>query len=141
MKILWLNSLSHFWGSLQKLAGKEAVEWQNRDRYGRLSGKIRLDKRNILPLEQIQARLENEQNEADQILYAKPIQYARTQRLGLWREAIQIPPWAEGLNILDDGYRPKLTSLQSNGRSAVHILTVADPSRWQRQVCPSIRAP
>ena len=85
------------------------MEWQNRDRYGRLIGKIRLDKRDILPLEQIQARLafENEQNEADQILYAKPVQYARSQRLGLWREAIQIPPWAEGLTILDDGYRPK----------------------------------
>jgi endonuclease YncB( thermonuclease family) len=84
----------------RKLAGKEvAVESQKRDRYGRLIGKVSLDGRDIC-LEQIEAGLawhykkfENEQNEADQNLYAEAEQYARSQRLGLWRESTQIPPW------------------------------------------------
>jgi endonuclease YncB( thermonuclease family) len=84
----------------RKLAGKEVtIEWQKRDRYGRLVGKVLLDGRDIC-LEQIKAGLawhykkfENEQDEADQNLYAEAEQYTRSQRWGLWRESNQIPPW------------------------------------------------
>jgi endonuclease YncB( thermonuclease family) len=82
------------------LAGKEVtIEWQKRDRYGRVVGKVTLDGRDIC-LEQIKAGLawhykkfENEQSETDQNLYAAAEQYTRSQKLGLWSESAQISPW------------------------------------------------
>lgn len=82
------------------VAGKAVlVEWQKLDQYGRIIGKVSYDNRDIC-LEQIRAGLawhykefENEQSEVDRLLYAEAEREARSQKLGLWRDASQIQPW------------------------------------------------
>lgn len=82
------------------VAGKTVtIEWQKHDRNGRIVGKILLDGRDIC-LEQIKAGLawhykefEDEQNEAERNLYTEAELSARSQRLRLWSEPSQIPPW------------------------------------------------
>jgi endonuclease YncB( thermonuclease family) len=82
------------------LAGKVViVEWQKYDRNGRIVGKILADGRDVC-LEQIKAGLawhykdfEEEQSEADRQLYSEAESEARSQKLGLWVESSQIPPW------------------------------------------------
>jgi endonuclease YncB( thermonuclease family) len=76
-----------------------AVEWQKHDQYGRIVGKILLDGRDVC-LEQIKAGLawhykqfEGEQSEADRSLYAEAERDARSQKVGLWRDSVQTPPW------------------------------------------------
>ncbi len=82
------------------LAGKVVtIEWQKYDRNGRIVGKILADGRDVC-LEQIKVGLawhykdfEEEQSEADRQLYSEAESEARSQKLGLWRESSQIPPW------------------------------------------------
>lgn len=75
------------------------VQWQKHDRYGRIVGKILLDGHDVC-LDQIKSGLawhykefEAEQTEVDRQLYADSERDARSQKLGLWHDPIQTPPW------------------------------------------------
>ncbi len=83
------------------VAGKHVrVEYQKRDRYGRIVGKVLLDGIDVC-LKQIKAgfaghykKYQHEQSPEDQRLYADAEIRARNERLGLWRENNPNPPWA-----------------------------------------------
>ncbi len=85
---------------LSIVAGKQVtVEYQKRDRYGRIVGKVLLDGIDVC-LEQVKAgfawhykKYQHEQSLEDQRLYADAEIRAREERLGLWRENNPIPPW------------------------------------------------
>ena len=82
------------------VAGQQVtVEYQKRDRYGRIVGKVLLDGIDMC-LEQVKAgfawhykKYQHEQSAEDQRLYADAENQAREGRLGLWRENNPIPPW------------------------------------------------
>jgi len=82
------------------VAGKQVtVEYEKRDRYGRIVGKVLLDGMDVC-LEQVKAgfawhykKYQHEQSREDQKLYAVAEANARDARLGLWRENNPIPPW------------------------------------------------
>ncbi len=85
---------------LSIVAGKQVrIEYQKRDRYGRIVGKALLDGIDVC-LEQVKAgfawhykRYQREQSLEDRELYADAENKARNERLGLWRENNPIPPW------------------------------------------------
>ncbi|MBK6973066.1 MAG: thermonuclease family protein [Sterolibacteriaceae bacterium] len=75
------------------------VEWDKRDRYGRIVGKVIADGRDVC-LSQIEAGLawhykkyEMEQPVADRRAYADAEVRARDQKRGLWMDAHPVPPW------------------------------------------------
>lgn len=75
------------------------VEYDKRDRYDRIVGKVLVDGRDAC-LRQIQdglawhfKRYEKEQSAADRITYAAAEEQARIARRGLWREPQPVPPW------------------------------------------------
>jgi len=75
------------------------IEYQKRDRYGRIVGKVLLDGIDAC-LEQVKAgyawhykKYQHEQSLEDQRLYANAENQAREERLGLWRENNPTPPW------------------------------------------------
>jgi len=82
------------------VAGKQVtIEYQKRDRYGRIVGKVLLDGIDAC-LEQVKAefawhykKYQHEQSPEDQKLYADAEIRARDERLGLWRENKPNPPW------------------------------------------------
>ena len=82
------------------VAGKQVtVEYQKRDRYGRIVGKVWLNGVDAC-LEQVKAgfawhykKYQHEQSLEDRELYANAEIKARTERLGLWRENNPNPPW------------------------------------------------
>ncbi len=82
------------------VAGKQVtVEYQKRDRYGRIVGKVLLDGIDVC-LEQVKAgfawhykKYQHEQSAEDRELYADAENKARNERLGLWRENNPNPPW------------------------------------------------
>ncbi len=82
------------------VAGKQVtVEYQKRDRYGRIVGKVLLDGIDVC-LEQVKAgfawhykKYQQEQSAEDRELYADAENKARNERLGLWRENNPIPTW------------------------------------------------
>ncbi len=80
-------------------AQQVTIEYQKRDRYGRIVGKVLVDDVDAC-LEQVKAgfawhykKYEHEQSREDQRLYADAENKARDERLGLWRENDPIPPW------------------------------------------------
>ncbi len=85
---------------LSIVAGKQVtVEYQKRDRYGRIVGKVLLDGIDVC-LEQVKVgfawhykKYQHEQSAEDQRLYADAENKARNERLGLWRENNPNPPW------------------------------------------------
>ncbi len=85
---------------LSIVAGKQVtVEYQKRDRYRRIIGKVLVDGIDVC-LEQVKAGLawhykkyQHEQSPEDQRLYADAEHKARNERLGLWRENNPNPPW------------------------------------------------
>jgi len=85
---------------LSIVAGKQiTIEYQKRDRYGRIVGKVLVDGRDAC-LEQVKAgfawhykKYQQEQSMEDQRLYADAENKARNERLGLWRENNPNPPW------------------------------------------------
>jgi endonuclease YncB( thermonuclease family) len=86
------------------------VEYQKRDRYGRIVGKVLLDGIDVC-LEQIKAgfawhykKYQHEQSAEDRELYADAENKARDERLGLWRENNPIPPW-EHRRLLGESYQ------------------------------------
>jgi endonuclease YncB( thermonuclease family) len=75
------------------------VEWEKRDRYGRVLGKVLVGGRDAC-LEQVRAGMawhykyyENEQNPQDRRLYAEAEREARGARRGLWADPTPVPPW------------------------------------------------
>ncbi len=82
------------------VAGKQVtVEYQKRDRYGRIVGKVLLDGIDAC-LEQVKdgfawhyKKHQHEQSLEDQRLYADAENKARGERLGLWRENNPNLPW------------------------------------------------
>jgi endonuclease YncB( thermonuclease family) len=75
------------------------VEYEKRDRYGRIVGKILRDGQDA-SLSQIQAgyawhfkRYAGEQSAADRAIYARAEEVARSARRGLWSEPASLPPW------------------------------------------------
>ncbi len=82
------------------MAGQQVtVEYQKRDRYGRIVGKVLVAGIDVC-LEQVKTgfawhykKYQHEQSLEDQRLYADAENKARHERLGLWRENNPMPPW------------------------------------------------
>lgn len=80
--------------------GKQVtVETEKIDRYGRSLGKVLVDGVDA-NLEQVKAgyawhykKYEREQSAEDRAVYARAEAVARAGRAGLWRDAVQLPPW------------------------------------------------
>ena len=75
------------------------VEYDKRDRYGRIVGKVLVGGEDAC-LEQISAgyawhykKYQNEQTETDRQLYSETEIEARKAKLGLWQDPHAIPPW------------------------------------------------
>ena len=75
------------------------VEWNKQDRYGRTVGKVMINGKDA-NLEQVKAGMAwwyrdyaKEQSPPDRGLYEQAEQQARTQHIGLWRDANPMPPW------------------------------------------------
>lgn len=88
--------------ALKKLAHQQfaKIEWQHRDQYGRLLGKVTLANGQDIGLAQLRAGLawwnkkfSYEQTGADAILYREAEFAARKQRSGLWSQQNPMPPW------------------------------------------------
>jgi endonuclease YncB( thermonuclease family) len=88
--------------SLSDLAYGQTVniEWQKRDKYGRLVGKIIVGGEDA-NLEQVLRGLAwhykeyaREQSPEDQSAYASAEESARSAKTGLWAETEPVPPWA-----------------------------------------------
>ncbi|HSR02011.1 MAG TPA: thermonuclease family protein, partial [Methylophilaceae bacterium] len=81
-------------------AGKVVlVDYNKRDQYGRVIGKVLLEN-NDINLEQIKRGLawhykqyEREQDVEDRSLYAQEEYLAQKGRIGLWKDKNPIPPW------------------------------------------------
>jgi len=82
------------------VAGKfVVVEYEKRDRYERILGKVLLSGEDM-NLEQIKAGLawhykkyQNEQTTADRVKYSDMEREARMAKRGLWQDADPMPPW------------------------------------------------
>ena len=82
------------------VAGKfVVVEYDKRDRYERILGKVLLSDEDM-NLEQIKAGLawhykkyENEQTQKDRELYSNAEVEATKARRGLWHDPVPVPPW------------------------------------------------
>ena len=82
------------------VAGKfVVVEYDNRDRYERILGKVLLSGENM-NFEQIRAgmawhykKYQDEQSSADRELYSQAEIEAREAKRGLWYDAQPLPPW------------------------------------------------
>ena len=102
-------------GLTELVSGKTVtIEYEKRDRYGRIVGKVFVDphgdafcmaigcvKQTDLNLEQIKAGMawhykyyQMEQSEEDRRLYSETEQEARIKQLGLWKDELPMAPWA-----------------------------------------------
>lgn len=88
--------------ALKQLAHRQPVqvEWQKRDAYGRVLGKVVLSGNRDANLHQLNAgmawwnrKYTYEQNSADAIRYRDAEHVARKKRLGLWSQKNPVPPW------------------------------------------------
>jgi endonuclease YncB( thermonuclease family) len=75
------------------------IDWNKRDRYGRIIGKVLLGSRDV-NLMQIQLgmawhykKYEGEQDVEDRSIYSQAEYIAQRDRRGLWQDANPIPPW------------------------------------------------
>jgi endonuclease YncB( thermonuclease family) len=82
------------------IAGQDVVvDWDKRDRYGRIVGKI-LDEERDVNLAMVRAgyawwyrKYADEQSAADRVLYEDAEESAKAEGVGLWRDPAPIPPW------------------------------------------------
>lgn len=75
------------------------MEWNKRDRYGRIVGKIIFDGRDV-DLAMVSAgyawwyrKYASEQNAGDRVLYEAAEEQAKEERRGLWADPNPVPPW------------------------------------------------
>lgn len=84
----------------ERVAGRfVVVEYEKKDRYGRVVGKVLVGNKDAC-LEQIRAGLawhykkcQKEQTESDRILYSEAENEARDAKRGLWHDPNAIAPW------------------------------------------------
>jgi endonuclease YncB( thermonuclease family) len=76
-----------------------SVEWNKRDRFGRIVGKVLRDGADVCS-QQVRAGLawwfrkyQHEQSPEDRRVYAEAEDQARAGKVGLWRDARPVPPW------------------------------------------------
>ena len=76
------------------------IEWDKRDRYGRIVGKVITPNGTDANLEQIKAGMawhykqyEREQPAGERVIYSAAEEAARKARIGLWQDAQPVPPW------------------------------------------------
>ena len=76
-----------------------SVQWQERDRYQRILGKVETEGQDI-GLNMIETgyawhykRFQESQQPSDRISYAEAENRSRQQKLGLWQDPNPIPPW------------------------------------------------
>jgi endonuclease YncB( thermonuclease family) len=109
IRLLGIDAPEHgqAWGhaskqSLKRLVHRQPVqvEWQNRDAYGRLLGKVMLSGTRDASLAQLAAgmawwnrKYAHEQRDEDAIRYREAEFVARKKRLGLWSQKDPVPPW------------------------------------------------
>ncbi len=80
--------------------GREVVvDFEKRDKYGRLVGKVSVDGKDS-SLHQVSLGLawhfkeyQYDQTEADRVIYAAAEDAARADRIGLWQDAVPEAPW------------------------------------------------
>jgi endonuclease YncB( thermonuclease family) len=80
--------------------GKQVkVNWDKRDRYGRIIGKVSIDQVDVC-LEQVRRGMawhykqyQREQSPADRQAYAAAEDLARANRVGLWHDTNPVAPW------------------------------------------------
>lgn len=79
---------------------KVDVEWEKKDKYGRIVGKVRSQDGADVCLKQLTRgmawhykRYKSEQPKEDQELYSQSESLAKSQSVGLWRDANPLPPW------------------------------------------------
>ena len=76
-----------------------AAEFDKRDRYGRMLGKVLVDGRdvNLVQIERGMAwfyrQYQREQSRKDQLLYGAAEDAAKAGQRGLWRDADPVAPW------------------------------------------------
>lgn len=75
------------------------VEWNKRDRYGRIVGQVLIDGHDA-GLEQVRAGMawwyraySKEQKPEERELYERTEQAAKELKVGLWRDTNPVPPW------------------------------------------------
>lgn len=78
---------------------KVTVEWEKRDRYGRVLGRVLVNGTDVC-LEKIRAGLAwhykqyaKDQPPSLRVAYEEAERFARQNKTGLWREPNPIPPW------------------------------------------------
>jgi endonuclease YncB( thermonuclease family) len=78
---------------------KVIVEYQKKDKYGRIIGKVLLNGTDIC-LKQIELgmawhykKYESEQSHQDREIYTKAEQLAQVERLGIWNDKVPTAPW------------------------------------------------
>lgn len=146
--------------SRQNLAGlvfgkTVAVEWNRRDRYQRILGKILLDGQDV-NLEQIKAGLawhykqyDKGQLPADRKLYAEAQERASLNGIGLWGDPAPVAPWDFRRNkpapsVADEGceirlaefrykVEPVICGIYRDAIKSVSALSGLDPARLSTQ--------
>ncbi len=87
--------------SLSDMAFGKAVvvEYGKRDKYGRFVGKVLVDGQDVNLAQLVKGMAwhykayAHEQIESDRAVYAAAEHQARSERIGLWRDSMPIPPW------------------------------------------------
>jgi endonuclease YncB( thermonuclease family) len=82
------------------VAGKDVeVDWNKRDRYGRIVGKVIFEGQDM-DLAMVQAgyawwyrKYAREQNAGDRVLSEEAEDQAKAEHLGLWADPHPVPPW------------------------------------------------
>lgn len=76
------------------------IDWQKKDRYGRIVGKLFSPSGSDINLEQINRGMawhykdyQQEQSPEDRFKYAHAENAASANGLGLWSDLLQVPPW------------------------------------------------
>lgn len=84
----------------RRVAGQEVeVNYNKRDRYGRIIGKVLIGGTDANLAQIIEGyawhykKYQREQSQTDQVLYSMGETQARSQRSGLWKDPRPIPPW------------------------------------------------
>lgn len=102
-----------------------SVDWNKTDKYGRTIGKVVVNGQDA-NLSQVQAGLawhykqyEKEQSAPDRSSYAQAEIDAKARRLGLWHDAIPVPPWDFRHHTVESS-----APLANRRGNTVHVATI-----------------